>query len=184
MKISLIPKAKPREEIVFTPTKTFISLLGILIFVFFLFFVLQVYSIFQKLTLNSIEEEIKKIEQKRDQSLEEEIEKTSLLIDKIKPLIDEHLDLKKVLDFIEKNTYKEIQYTDFSFDRKDNVLTLTGVTFRPYPLFVQNEIFKHSPKIKKVELLNIAFGQKGWQFRFKLYLRPEITRYVEYEPNK
>lgn len=168
---------KETTKIEFKPDKIFWTLVGTALFLFLVFGGLKIYSSSLHTQQMSIEKEIEKLNTQRDPALEKEMQSSIAAFEKIKPLLASHVRAKNVFDLLSKDTYADIQISNFNFDAKEGILTLSVNSPNPVALAMQTSIFKSDPKIKKVEIGGLSFSEGGVGFQIKITLDPSILKY-------
>ena len=174
MAISFVP-SKVRSD--FRRDKLFLFLVIIILFLLLVFGGLKVYNLQLKGRLSEVQEKIKKLEQERDKSLEESMQKNAPLLEKSRNILEAHTRVTNVFDFLEEKTFQDVQITKFAFDSENNTLTISAESSSDIALAMQTSIFRTAKEVKKVELGGISKKGMIFKFQFKLTLDEELTRF-------
>ncbi len=117
-------------------------------------------------------------------SLEPEvIDKISSLDERIvstKRLLDSHIILSPLFEFLENSTVRTVRFTNFGYDSVDGVLSLkmSGEARGYSALALQSEIFNASPYLKDVVFADLSLNSQGMvNFSFKAKLDPSIISF-------
>lgn len=117
-------------------------------------------------------------------SLEPEvIEKISSLDERIvstKRLLDSHIILTPLFEFLENSTVRTVRFTNFDYNSVDGVLSLSmsGEARGYSALALQSEILNASPYLKDVVFADLSLNSQGMvNFSFKAKLDPSIISF-------
>lgn len=179
MPISLIPRKGDKKRIKFQPTRTFLIFAWTFLFLVLVFFGIEIYKTIQSNRLEIIKKEIVKIDIEKDIELERKIKSDVNKIDKIKPLLDSHIEAVNVFDFLEKNTYSEIKFSNFDFRAKEGAITMTGIAPSASVLILQLLILKQSKDLDNVELSGISITKEGINFQLNMKIRSELLKIIK-----
>ena len=168
MPISLIPSKKSKKEVKFKLNKTSRIFIGAILFLLFVFGGLEIYQTSQSSYLENLNKEIAKIDEEMDTEIEKEIQRGMGNLNKVKPLLESRIKAKKVFDFLEKNTFSEVRFSDFNFNTEENELFLQGTTPNALPLIIQNSLLKKLEEVKEVEISGVVISKDGINFQLKL----------------
>jgi hypothetical protein len=168
---------KETTEIKFKDDKVFWILVGIVLLLLLVFGGLKIYTLSLEKQVSKVEEEIKALDAKRDSTLEKEMQSNIATFEKIEPLLASHIRAKNIFDLLEKDTYADAQLSNFSFNAREETLTLSVTSPTAVALAMQVSIFKSDPKVKKVEIGGLSFSEKGINFQLKITLDPSVIKY-------
>ncbi|HOK35463.1 MAG TPA: hypothetical protein PLL80_02385 [Candidatus Pacearchaeota archaeon] len=169
---------KETAKIEFKPDKISLTLAGTILFLIFVFGGLKIYNSSLQSQIANTEKEIEKINTQRDPGLEKEMQSSIANFEKVEPLLNYHIQAKNIFtDVLEKDTYADVQISNFNFNAKDNTIALSVISSNAPALAMQVSIFKSDPKIKKVEVGGLSFSEKGIGFQIKITLDPNIIKY-------
>ena len=165
-----------------TKNSSFLEIFALVILSFLIVALLAGYLYVGRL-LNETKKEIKQKEMSLEVSpADRKIEKNVLLaqsrIEIFKNLIDSHYNISKIFGLIESDCLPNVQFSEFRFEKKGNLISLSGKTdnfvslgqqvdaFRKDPLLYSVKISKMSPNKEKTAVdfsLLIAIKQKIFQ---------------------
>lgn len=185
----------PEDKLSFIPQKTFETPFykrrgpGIIIVFSFLLFFISV-SAYGALFLykNSLNKEVSVLTDSLERAkaafelpLINEVNQTSEKIDYSKKLLEQHVSLVSIFDFLEKNTLKDIRFKSFKFSiapNKTPTVLLEGSAKNYSTLAFQGDIFEKDKNIKSVLFSGLSLGEKGMiNFAVKLILDPQMLIY-------
>lgn len=168
MPISLIPRKKTKEKIKIKLDKKSWIFIETLLFLFFVFGMLEVYQIFQSSSLKNINADITKMDEKIDTELEEEIQIGIKNLNQAKILLESRIKIENIFKFLEENTFSKVRFSNFDFNVEENEILLQGTVTNALPLIIQVSILKQLDEIKKVEVGKIIISKEGVEFQLKL----------------
>ncbi|MGC8776155.1 MAG: hypothetical protein ACP5QN_02505 [Minisyncoccia bacterium] len=107
--------------------------------------------------------------QKLNQSFSEKSKNDLLLfysqLSNIKNVFDKRTVISPIFSWLEKNTYSEVSFNKFNFNKNSNQLNLGGIAKTKEAALNQVLIFQSKPEIQSVVLNNLTISsQNNWQF--------------------
>ena len=168
MSISLMPKEKSGGKYKINFDTTLKRWLYLLAFTVFVFIGLNVYQFSLSSNLENIQSKIDEIDKERNQELEKEIREKTKKLGKLKPLLDNHKNSKKVFEFMERNTFSDIVFSNMIYNSEENTIILTGSVSNIYSLMSQRAIFENSEDITESMLDGVSVIEDGVSFQFKI----------------
>ena len=168
MSISLIPKKELKRKVKFKLNKASRIFIGAVLFLLFVVGGLEIYQTSQFSYLESLNKEIAKIDEGMDTEIEKEIQRGMENLINAKPFLGSRIKAKKVFDFLEKNTFSEVRFSDFNFNAEENELLLQGTTPNALPLIIQSSLFKKLEEVKEMEIGGVVISKDGINFQLKL----------------
>lgn len=175
MAISLSSETS-KGKIKFT-TKIFWNLLGFLLFSLFVFGLLKLYSHSLKSGITETKIAIQEIENKRDKSLESEMKDILETYNKALPLLNSHTSPKKALTFVEKNTYQGVRFSNFSYDIKENSITVDTSSEIASNLLMQLAVFKQAKGVQNVEMGSFSVGEGNVTVQIKIIFNSSLVKF-------
>jgi len=185
----------PEDKLSFIPQKTFEPAFYkrrgpgiIIVFSFLLFFIsisaygaLFLYKNSLNKEVNVLTDSLERAKAAFELSLINEVNQTSEKIDYSKKLLEQHVSLVSIFDFLEKNTLKDIRFKSFKYsivkDENPTVL-LEGAAKNYSTIAVQENIFEKDKNIKGVLFSGLSLGEKGMiNFAVKLIFDPSMLIY-------
>ena len=185
----------PEDKLSFIPQKTFEPAFykrrgpGIIIVFSFLLFFISI-SVYGALFLykNSLDKEIKVLTDSLERAkaalelpLINEVNRTSEQIAYSKKLLEQHVSFAPVLDFLEKNTLKDVRFKGLKYEtapNKNPTVFLDGSARNYATLALQGDIFEKDKNIKEVVFSGLGLGERGMiNFAVKLVLAPQMLIY-------
>ena len=115
MAISLSSQQK-KQSVNFT-TSIFWNLLGMFLFLALVFGLLKLYDASLKTGISGTKLAIQEIEKQRDLDIEKQMENTLDIYEKSYSALSSHTKTSKILDFVEKNTYQGVRFSNFNYNR-------------------------------------------------------------------
>lgn len=185
----------PEDKLSFIPQKTFEPAfykrrgLGIVIvFSFLLFFIsisaygaLFLYKNSLNKETNVLTDSLERAKAAFELPLINEVNQTSEKIDYSKKLLEQHVSLVPVFDFLEKNTSKDVRFKNFKYSSVQNenpTVLLDGSAKNYSTLAFQGDIFEKDKNIKGVLFSSLGLGEKGMiNFAVKLIFDPSMLIY-------
>ena len=185
----------PEDKLSFIPQKTFEPAFykrrgpGILIiFSFLLFFlsisaygVLFLYKNSLNKELNVLTDSLERAKAAFELPLINEINQTSEKIDYSKKLLEQHVSLVPIFDFLGQNTLKDARFKSFKYSIAKNenpTVSLEGLAKDYSTIAVQEDIFEKDKNIKSVLFSGLGLGEKGIiNFSVKLTFDPSMLIY-------
>jgi len=185
----------PEDKLSFIPQKTFEPAFykrrgpGIIIVFSFLLFFISI-SAYGALFLykNSLDKEIGVLTDSLERAkaafelpLINEINQTSEKIDYSKKLLEQHVSLAPIFDFLGQNTLKDARFKSFKYSIAKNenpTVSLEGLAKDYSTIAVQEDIFEKDKNIKSVLFSGLGLGEKGIiNFSVKLTFDPSMLIY-------
>jgi len=176
MPISLIPKRKERKKLsldasLIRENKAVVIAMIPLITVIGIYVGMSVYIGFLEGGIEDIKRESQEIQAQRDTEAEEEVIKFDQRMERISLLLDSHVHSSKLFDFIEDNTHPRVQFTDFSFEALDNLVTMSGLTASYLTLGEQLIALQQKEQISSLTVSGVDLiksGQVGFSVSFEV----------------
>ncbi|MDD5552165.1 MAG: hypothetical protein PHI88_03360 [Candidatus Pacebacteria bacterium] len=158
-------------------TKLFWNLLGFLLFLLLLFGLIKLYNYTLKSGVKETRVAIQEIENKRDKVLEKEMKNIMDIFKKVSPVLDSHTRSRKILDFVEKNTYEGVYFSGLNYNLKENNLSLNAFSGTASNLLMQMTVFNSNKNVQSVEMSSFSIGDKGVSIQMKINFSPSIVKF-------
>jgi len=130
----------------------------------FLFLFIAILSIFyyffSVISLNSVKNDLYKLQNERQPLEEKELKKKSEKVKLASFLLQRQPRAKRVFEFLEKNLLKDVEIKELSLSFKEENLTLSLESFSALPLAWQINVFKKDPSVKEVKVLKVSLDKK------------------------
>lgn len=158
---------------------------------FYLLFILVIFSIAGYFILNhylkksqevilNLEESLTKEETVENIALEAEILNYQKKIKSFSQLKEQHLKNSKIFNFIQKNCHPRVWFSQFNLSPRNALITLSGTADTFETVGQQILIFKEDPIVENIEMQKISIAEKGGvNFSLSFFLNPEIFQFQE-----
>lgn len=164
--VFLIPGQKKKRDAGFSlsffrETKQITIAAGVLVLVLVLYVGLWVYGGILSGLADGLRAEAQRLSVARDEEAEKNARLFALRLGQIGGLLNSHVHTSGVLTLIENVTHPRVQFTDFTFQEKDGLVSMSGVT-EGYVSFGQQIIAlgKHA-KIRNLRVSDVSLNKKG-----------------------
>ncbi len=153
------------------------SILGITLFISLL--LLTISFLISYFYINNSLEKIKKNVQKKDQALivtpeekklEDNVSLAQERINIFSDLINKHYDISKMFNLLENDCLPKVQFSDFRFEKKGNLVSISGITDNFITLGQQVNILRKEPLISKVKISEISENKEKTAVNFTITL--------------
>ena len=127
--------------------------------------------------IQELDEELEKAKTPEEIALEGEVLGYQEKIGDFSVLIKDHRFNSNLFSFLENLTHPKVWFSNFTLDSEIKKVKISGETESFQTLGQQLIIFQNEEHIKKVDLSNIALGERGKiEFDFDLLLDPKIFK--------
>jgi len=125
-----------------------------------------------------LEEKIENARTPQMISIEKEVLDYQRKIEKVFPLLSQHIMNTKFFEFLESKTHPKVFFSQVSLDSKSAIVTLGGNTESFVTLEQQLIIFRKEPRIEGITLGNFSISKEGEvNFELTLSLDPSIFNF-------
>jgi Sec-independent protein translocase protein TatA len=164
------------QKINFT-TRFFWNLVIFLLILLVVFGFLKFYDANLNARIKDTKIAIQDIDSKRDVDLEKKMKNTLDTFEKVEPLLQQHTQASKLLSFIEKNTYQNVTFSNFAYNREDNSVSLYANAPSASLLSMQLAVLGDSKNIQSIEVSSFAVGKGGVNLQIKLIMDPLLAKF-------
>ena len=110
-------------------------------------------------------------------SLEKEILADKNKIDDFSYLIEQHLEVSRIFEIIQKTTHPQVWFSKFDLNSRQGALKIFGETQNFETLGQQILILRGEAAVNKVNLEKVSIGKEGKiNFDLSLFFNPDIFR--------
>lgn len=126
--------------------------------------------------IKTLANNLQKVEKEFEPGLIIELQKTVKTINSTGDLLNKHVALSRLFDFLEENTISDARFFNFSYDKSG--VQMSG-TARSYAALAQQSlVFEQSRLIKNVSFSNFNLASDGFvNFNVKFTAEPELIFY-------
>lgn len=127
--------------------------------------------------VEKLDAQIKKFSQDVPREDQEKITRFYSQLANLKTLLEGHVVVSPVFDWLQANTLPDITFTKFSLNTQNGQLALGGVSKSAQDIAVQLQHFTRQREVLRTSFSNVNQGTQGlWQFDLTLFLDPALIR--------
>lgn len=160
-----------------TPWRILILTLVVFIFTVLIYFgMLFGYGPYLKSKTRTLDQKLSVLNQSVDEIQQKQIITFFSQMTNIQTLLSKYKTFSQIFDFIERNTYPKVSYSDFKFSAAEMEIKIEGTAPDYNYLIKELALYNQSPEVKTVHLENSSSqeGSKDVRFSVKLILDPQF----------
>lgn len=173
----VISLSKEKKEGIKITTKIFWNLLAFLGLALLIFLFLKLYNSNLQARIKETNTEIQNIEAQRDPKIEKKIKDTLNNYEMVSKVLASHTNARKVLNFIQRNTYEGVTFSTFGYNLKENSVSLNVSSKSASNLSMQLAAFKIAKGTQDVEVGGFSMNDKVINLQLKIIFDPSIVKF-------